>query len=143
MNDRILINSRLSLDAREVRITATRSSGPGGQNVNRVATRVTLRFNVERSSALTEEQKALIRERLAGRVAKSGDLVLHEERGRTQGTNRKLALEKFREIIAGALKKRKKRVATSAGPGEKEKRLRKKKFDGEKKRMRRHVEPGE
>lgn len=143
MPDRIHINARLTIAAREVRITATRASGPGGQNVNRVATRITLRFNVDRSPSLDDAQKALIHDKLAGHIAKSGDLVLHEERSRTQGANRKLAIEKFSALIAGALKKPRKRVPTVAGPGVREKRLREKKLGGEKKRRRRRVEPGE
>jgi ribosome-associated protein len=143
MPAKIIINDTISITSREIRFDATRASGPGGQNVNKVATRITLRFNVEGSPSLTDAQKSLIRKKLAGQIAKNGDLVLHEERSRTQGANRKLALEKFRLLIAGAVKKPRRRIPTSAGAGEREKRLREKKHDGEKKRQRRKVEPVE
>lgn len=143
MPAKIIINTSLSITAREIRITATRASGPGGQNVNKLATRITLRFNVDGSPSLTDSQRSLIREKLAGQIAKNGDLVLHEERSRTQGANRKLAMEKFRLLIAGALRKPRKRIPTAAGAGEREKRLREKKREGAKKLQRRKVDPVE
>jgi ribosome-associated protein len=143
MPAKIIINDTTAISAREIRITATRSSGSGGQNVNKVATRITLRFNVDASPSLTDSQKSLIRKKLAGQIAKNGDLVLHEERSRTQGANRKLAMDKFRQLIAGAVRKPRRRIPTTAGAGEREKRLREKKREGAKKQQRRKVEPGE
>jgi len=143
MAAKIRINSRVSLDPGELHYSATRASGPGGQNVNKVATRITLRFCLDGSPSLSPGEKRVIREKLGRAVSRGGDIVLHEERGRTQGANRKLVLEKFRELLAGALRRPRKRIPTSAGPMEREKRLREKKRAGDRKRERKRIEPSD
>ena len=82
---------------------AVRSSGPGGQNVNKVATRVTLRFDVGRSPAFSEEARRLVRERLATRINRDGILSVTSRRHRTQAGNRRAAQERFVELLADAL----------------------------------------
>ena len=75
----------------ELRETASRASGPGGQHVNKTSTRVTLRWNAVRSNALSDTQRARVLERLATRITRGGDLVIHAERYRSQSRNRALA----------------------------------------------------
>ncbi len=143
MAGKIRINDHISLAPGELRYYATRASGPGGQKVNKTATRITLRFSLAESSSFGPEDKRAIKEKLGKLVSESGDIVIHEERGRTQGINRKLALEKFRKLIAGALLRPRRRIPTSASPAEREKRLREKKHTGEKKRERKRTGPSD
>jgi ribosome-associated protein len=87
----------------ELTFTASRSGGPGGQNVNKVATRVTLRFDVADSPSLSPDQKARILERLATRINKGRILQVVSQRHRTQAANRRAALERFAELLRCAL----------------------------------------
>jgi ribosome-associated protein len=102
----------LQLADDEVRFVASRSGGPGGQNVNKVETRVTLLFDLEGSLSLSEEQRRRIRERLPGRISADGILRVSSQRHRSQAANRRAALERFIELLAQALRPRAKRVAT-------------------------------
>ncbi len=97
------ITDDIRIDDDELRFSASRSSGPGGQNVNKVATRVTLRWDLEASEALSEEQKVLVRERLATRINKEGVLRVTAQRERRQSANRRLAAERFVELLQQAL----------------------------------------
>lgn len=99
----IRINDELEIDEAELSFVTSRSSGPGGQNVNKVATRVTLRFDVAASPALSEQQRRLVRERLATRIRRDGVLSVSSRRHRTQAANRRAAQERFAELLADAL----------------------------------------
>lgn len=79
------------------------SSGPGGQNVNKRDTRVTLSFDVAGSPSLNDEQRARIAERLSTRITRDGALRVTSQRHRTQAANRKAAVERFAELLADAL----------------------------------------
>jgi ribosome-associated protein len=136
----VRINGRISIPEDEITITASRSSGPGGQNVNKVSTKVTLRFNVEASDRLTEEQKSRLREKLKNAMTKDGSIVIHEESQRFQAANRKLVLDKFASLIRKALVVPKKRVPTRVSRAQKEKRLGEKKIQSRKKKDRGHEE---
>src|SRR3954454_22965189 len=95
----IAIDDNLSIPEEEVTFTTSRSGGPGGQNVNKLETRVTLRFDLAGSTVLSEEQKARLRERLATRITKDGVLHVTSQRHRTQGANREAAVERFAELL--------------------------------------------
>src|SRR5664280_3566590 len=88
------------------------SGGPGGQNVNKVATKVTLTFDVAASPSLTDAQRDRIRARLATRISKDGVLQVVSQRHRTQGANRAAALERFVELLRDALAEEAPRVPT-------------------------------
>lgn len=99
----IEINPKTFIEDGEVTFVASRSAGPGGQNVNKVSTRITLRFDLEASSSLKPGQKALIRERLATRINKGGVLQVSSQRHRTQSANKAAALERFADLLRAAL----------------------------------------
>jgi len=126
----IVINARLTIPEEEVRFTFSRSGGPGGQNVNKVNTRVTLWFDLEASPSLTLEQKDRIRRRLAPRINKNGVLRVDASGFRTQLANREDALNRFVSLMAGALKEKRKRKKTKIPKGVKERRLQAKKQRG-------------
>ena len=120
----------------EFSFSASRSSGPGGQHVNKVSTKVELRFDVMKSSLLTPEEKELIYEKLSNKINQEGELILVSQRSRTQLKNKEKVIEKFYELLAGALTPRKKRKTTKPSPEAKEKRLEEKRAQAEKKRRR-------
>ncbi len=123
----IQINDDVSISESEIGFTASRSSGPGGQNVNKVATRVTLRFDLEASPNLTGEQKEQIRERLPTRISKAGVLSVHAQRERSQSANRELAQERLVELLRQALTDEPERKPTRVPRGAKRRRLQNKK----------------
>ena len=96
----------------ELMYTTSRSSGPGGQNVNKVSTRVTLLFDVDRSPSLAEEQRELVRRRLGGRINRNGILRVVSQRHRTQSANREAAVARFAALLAEALAEAPERVPT-------------------------------
>lgn len=97
---------------RECTFTAVRSSGPGGQNVNKVATKVELAFHVMNSELLTEEEKLIISEKLATKINEEGYLKIADSSSRSQATNKENVLIKLYETIEKALIKPKKRKPT-------------------------------
>ena len=127
----------------ELRFAFTRSGGPGGQNVNKVSTRVELQFEPESSSVLDDRQKALIRSSLGSRIGKDGVLRIQAQDSRSQWQNRRLATEKFSSLLRLALRPRKKRVASRPTSGSREERFRAKKKKGALKRFRGRVPPDE
>ncbi len=136
----IIINSRISIPDDEITVTASRSSGPGGQNVNKVSTKVTLRFSITATGRLSEAQKERVTEKLKNIVNRDGTIVIHEETQRSQAANRKRVIEKFAALLRRALAVPKKRIPTRVGRTQKQKRLDDKKIQGRKKRNRRHEE---
>lgn len=122
---------------RECTYTAVRSSGPGGQNVNKVATKVELAFHVSQSELLTEEEKLILSEKLASKINEEGYLKISDSSSRSQATNRENVLEKFYDTIEKALIKPKKRKPTKVPKAVKEKIRVNKKKTSEKKANRR------
>ena len=139
----IKINNSISIPEDELIITASRSSGPGGQNVNKVSTKVSLRFNIIETSRLSAEQKLRGRIKLKNIINKKGFLVMHEESSRSQAANRKRIIKKFAAVIAQALKVPKKRRPTTVSEAQKQKRLTEKKIQSMKKVKRRMDAPME
>ena len=139
----IRITGTIQLDEGEIRERFIRSSGPGGQNVNKVATAVQLRFDVRNSGSLPEE----VRERLiriAGkRVTREGVLVIEAGRYRTQEQNRRDARERLVRWVQKAAELPKHRRKTRPTAGSKERRLEVKHLRGETKRVRKPVSPSE
>ena len=116
--------------------SASRSSGPGGQNVNKVNTRIELRFRVDESPTLTDAQKHRIHLKLKNRINAEGELILVSESERTQLRNRQKVLENFFIIVGKALTLQKKRIRTTLSASSKLKRLESKKILSQKKQLR-------
>jgi ribosome-associated protein len=120
----------------ELHFSASRSSGPGGQNVNKVSTKVELRFHVASSLLLTDAEKELLSEKLAARISASGELILVSQSERSQLKNREKVTEKFYALIIKALTPRKRRKPTRPSLASKEERLETKRRNSEKKTRR-------
>lgn len=137
----IQIDDKIEIDEGELEFVTSRSSGPGGQNVNKLETRVTLRFDVEASPALDDEARARIRERLATRINKDGVLQVSSQRHRTQAQNRDAARERFAELLRDALSDDPPRRPTRMPRAVKKRRLENKRRRGEIKRRRSRIKP--
>jgi ribosome-associated protein len=132
----IPISDDLSIPDEEVSFTTSRSGGPGGQNVNKLETRVTLRFDLAGSPSLSEEQKARLRERLATRITKDGVLHVTSQRHRTQAANREAAVERFAELVRENLREEPPRKKTRPSRAAKARRLEAKRRRSDRKRER-------
>ena len=132
----VRINDDLEIPDSELQFRYARSSGPGGQNVNKVATKVTLLFAVQDSLALDDDQKRRVTDRLANRISKDGTLHITSERNRTRSANQRDAVNRFAELVAGALKPRKRRRRTAVPSSAKRRRLENKRRHAHKKRLR-------
>lgn len=139
--DSIQITEDLAIPSSELSFRYARSSGPGGQNVNKVETKVTLLFPVEASPSLNDRQRALILERLSNRVSKEGNLRVTTDSHRTRGANQKAAIERFVQLLQSALHERKARQRSRVPKRERRKRLENKRRRSQKKQMRRR--PGD
>jgi ribosome-associated protein len=106
------IRPGLSIPGSELVETASRSSGPGGQHVNKTNTRVTLRWSVTESEALSAQQRRRLLRRLAARLTRRLQLVVHAGRFRSRARNRQLARERLAELVRDALRTRPARVPT-------------------------------
>ena len=126
----IEIKPGLTLQEDEIRFTFSRSGGPGGQNVNKVNTKVTLWFDVTASPSLSDDQKQKLQHRLGNRITRDGILQIVSAQFRTQKANREDVLRKFVELVAAALKDRPRRKKTRIPKGVKEARLQAKKQRG-------------
>ena len=133
----IRVTADISIDEREIEESFVRASGPGGQNVNKLATAVKLRFDVRRSPSLPDEVRARL-ERLAGaRLTRDGVLVISAQRHRTQARNRQDALDRLLDLIRRAAVAPRPRRATKPTAAARERRVEAKKRRGGLKRQRR------
>ncbi|WP_266203483.1 alternative ribosome rescue aminoacyl-tRNA hydrolase ArfB [Pontibacter kalidii] len=121
---------------RELQFQASRSGGAGGQNVNKVNTKVELRFQVEGSELLTEEEKALVQEKLGSRINNEGYLQVVCQTERSQLQNKELCVQRFYELLRQALTRQKKRKATKPTRSSVRRRLEGKKKQADKKASR-------
>jgi ribosome-associated protein len=130
------IDSRLFIKDRELTFSASTSSGPGGQHVNRVATRVTLLFDVDGSASLSAIQKQRVREALATRINREGTLRVVSSRHRSQRANRAATIERFIGLIAEAVRPRTRRRKTVVPRAQRRRRMDQKRRRGAQKRLR-------
>jgi ribosome-associated protein len=132
MNTPLLqINDRLSIPEDELVFTASRSSGPGGQNVNKVSSRVTLWFDVTASPSLSEEEKQRILEKLPARISREGVLRVTAQQSRSQADNRELVKTRLVELLQEALFRPRPRRKTRVPQRVREERLTEKKKHGQ------------
>ena len=124
----IAIMTGVEVPENELEFIATRSGGPGGQNVNKVSSRVTLRFDLGRTTSLTAEQKQRVREKLSSRISKEGVLQISSQRTRSQELNREDVVARFAELLRAALREEKARVKTRATRSSREERLKEKRI---------------
>lgn len=124
----------------ELEFSTSRSSGPGGQNVNKVSTKVILRWNVLNSTLISDEQKVLLLNKLKSQLTREGELIISAQETRSQLQNKEVVIEKFDALLRKALTKPKARKATKPTKSSKVKRVDNKKRHAEKKQWRKRLE---
>ncbi|MDE1038267.1 MAG: alternative ribosome rescue aminoacyl-tRNA hydrolase ArfB [Phycisphaerales bacterium] len=137
----IRITNTLSIPLREIRFVYGTSTGPGGQHVNRVATKATLLFDLNQATTLTNSHRRRLDIALATRINKEGVLRVSSSKYRSQKANRDAATERFVELLNIALTPAKKRKSTRVSRSQKKKRLEHKKKRSETKKLRGKVQP--
>ncbi|HEY4120067.1 MAG TPA: alternative ribosome rescue aminoacyl-tRNA hydrolase ArfB [Byssovorax sp.] len=136
MLEPLVVREGVVIPPRDLAWSAVRSSGPGGQNVNKVASKVELRFDLAGTRALDPGTRARLTFLARGRLDREGKIVITSEETRDQARNLARALEKLVELVAQALVVPKRRRATRPSRGSVERRLDEKKRTGERKRQR-------
>ena len=132
----VFINDECSIPASELRLETGRSSGPGGQHVNKTETRVTLVFNLPASATLSDSQRSTLLSELASRLTKEGDLRLSSQSSRSQKANRDDVIERFARLLGEALTPKPERKPTRIPPRARRQRQADKKKQADKKRGR-------
>lgn len=133
----IEIDNKIFIPESELQFNFIRSSGPGGQNVNKVSTAVQLRFDIINSPSLPKEIKERLISKSGSRVTKEGILIIEAKRFRTQESNKQDAVDRFIELIRKAGKKPKKRIKTRPPKESRLKRIEEKKKRSHLKKLRR------
>ena len=136
MKHDVAIKNGIVIPDHELEITASRSGGAGGQHVNKTSSKITIRWNVKASSALTDEQKNRVIENLRSRLTSDGDIIVHNSESRSQQHNKELALAQLGQLIRKALHVPKKRMKTKVPTHAKKTRIEGKRQHGEVKKMR-------
>ncbi|MBS1949452.1 MAG: Peptidyl-tRNA hydrolase ArfB [Cytophagales bacterium] len=124
---------------KELRFTASRASGPGGQNVNKVNTKITLRWDIQQSASLSVDQKELLLQKLSRWLTSEGELILSAQESRSQGANKEEVIQKLERLLQQAFFKKKKRKPTKPSLASTKRRVDKKKKHSEKKQWRRKL----
>jgi ribosome-associated protein len=127
---------RILIPFEEIRISYTRSGGPGGQHVNKTSTQAELTFDLAHSSSLSNADRAWLLERLASKLDSSGILHISSQEFRSQLRNKNAAIEKLQNLLESAIRRPKPRKKIKLSKAAKETRLRSKKIAGEKKKLR-------
>ncbi|MGC9334244.1 MAG: alternative ribosome rescue aminoacyl-tRNA hydrolase ArfB [Anaerolineae bacterium] len=140
MSDDVKIDDQATIPACELDFRFSRASGPGGQHVQKTATRVELLFDVGNSPSLTDAQRARILKRLAGYIDSDGVLHLVSQSERSQWRNRQEVVDRFQDLLRQALRRRKRRKPTQPTAASREQRIRKKKRRSQTKKWRGPVE---
>jgi len=139
----LVVDSNLRIPLREFSFQFARSSGPGGQNVNKLSTKVVLRWDVARSPSLPEPVRARFMARFQNRITEEGELVLSSQRHRERDRNREDCLEKLTAMLREVAQPPPPRKPTKVTRAAKERRLVSKQQQADKKRRRRPVKPGD
>ncbi|NJD22404.1 MAG: aminoacyl-tRNA hydrolase [Melioribacter sp.] len=134
----IRINKNISINETELSFKFIRSSGPGGQNVNKVATAVQLRFDIDSSKSITDDVRTRLKSFAGRKVTKDGILIIEANRFRTQEKNRRDAIARFISLIEKSSHQKKSRIKTNPSHASNQKRIETKKRLSEKKKMRRY-----
>jgi ribosome-associated protein len=137
VGDDLELRPGLVVPASELRVEAVRAGGPGGQNVNKVASKIVLRFAPLSSRAFDEVQRARLAERLAGRLTAAGEVVIHAAVERERLRNLIEARERLARLLLAALARPRRRVPTKPTGGSRRRRLEGKRRRGDTKRGRR------
>lgn len=114
---------RQKIPEKELMFSASRSSGPGGQNVNKVSTRIELRFRIDESQGLTSDEKRRIKEKLKNRISSDGELIIVCQTERSQLRNKEKAIEKFYSLVEKSLRIKPPRFSTKPTPASRRERL--------------------
>ena len=136
MKNDLYINDHITIPDHELEISASRAGGPGGQHVNKTSTKITVRWNLENSMVLHEEEKNRIRAKIPSQITAEGDILVHNSTSRSQTHNKKEALQQLAHLIRNALIIPKKRMKKKPPKAAKEAWLEYKKQRGEIKKLR-------
>ena len=137
----IKISNNIYVNKKDIKETFIKSSGPGGQHVNKVSTAVQLRFNVFKSLEISNNMLSRLKSLAGSKLKANGDLIIESSKHKSQIINRKNALDKLVYLLKEASKKPKQRQSTSPSKSSIEKRLKDKRIQSLKKKDRRKIDP--